>query len=159
MPGTHRVFDSSQIPGEIIDLMVVNTERLRQTPALGKALVGAWYETMKIMADPGEAGRKAREAMARAAGTDLSGFESQLSTTQMFYEPAQAMDFVRSPELLRTMDHVRKFSFDHGLLGPGATSPDAVGIAFPGGDILGDPTNVRLRFDDSFQALAARGEL
>ena len=32
MPDSHEVFDSSKIPGEIIDLMVVNTETLKANP-------------------------------------------------------------------------------------------------------------------------------
>jgi len=159
MPGTHKVFDSSRIPGEIIDMMVVNTATLKENPKLGNALVGAWYETMKLMADPGDAGKKAREAMARAAGTDLAGYESQLATTQMFFEPKAAVDFVSGPALRETMEHVRRFSFAHGLLGPGAASPDVVGIALPDGTVLGDAGNVKLRFDASHQAMAAAGSL
>ena len=34
------VFDSAGIPGEIIDIMMVNTETLADNPAFGKALVG-----------------------------------------------------------------------------------------------------------------------
>ena len=40
-PGATKLFDSSQIPGHIKDLTIVNTETLRDNPALGKALVGA----------------------------------------------------------------------------------------------------------------------
>ena len=43
MPNSHKVFDSSKIPGEIIDLMIVNTETLNANPNFGKALTGAWY--------------------------------------------------------------------------------------------------------------------
>src|SRR5271155_1343294 len=43
------VFDSSKIPGEIIDLMVVNTATLAAYPKFGKALIGAWYETIALM--------------------------------------------------------------------------------------------------------------
>src|SRR6201991_3856664 len=39
-PGSTEVFDSSKIPGEIIDLMVVNTQTLKDNPNLGKALAG-----------------------------------------------------------------------------------------------------------------------
>lgn len=49
MPNSHKVFDSSQIPGEIIDLMVVKTETLEDYPDFGKALTGAWYEIMGIL--------------------------------------------------------------------------------------------------------------
>ena len=53
-PGATKLFDSSDIPGEIIDLMVVNTETLEANPNFGKALVGAWYEVMTLM----QAGRR-----------------------------------------------------------------------------------------------------
>lgn len=158
-PDAHEVFDSSKIPGEIIDLMVVNTETLKENPALGKALVGAWYETIALMADQGEKGKAARAAMAKASGTDLAGFDAQLSTTRMFYQPKEALEFARSKALPTTMDRVRSFSFAHGLLGSGAKSVDFVGIQFPSGEILGDKGNVKLRFDDTFQAMAAEGKL
>ena len=48
-PNAQLVFDSSKIPGEILDLMVVNTATLAANPKLGKALVGAWYETLALM--------------------------------------------------------------------------------------------------------------
>jgi NitT/TauT family transport system substrate-binding protein len=158
-PGATMVYDSSRIPGEIIDLLVVNTATLGENPALGKALVGAWYETMGLLQDKGEKGTAARTAMAKASGTDLAGFDSQLSTTKMFYAPKDALEFTRSPQLATTMDNVRKFSFEHGLLGSGAKSADAVGIAYPGGRVVGDANNVKLRFDDTYEAMAAEGKL
>jgi NitT/TauT family transport system substrate-binding protein len=158
-PGATMVYDSSKIPGEIIDLMVVNTATLADNPKLGKALVGAWYEIMGLLRDKGEKGTAARTAMAKASGTDLAGFDSQLSTTKMFYTPKDALEFTRSQALPATMDHVRKFSFEHGLLGSGAKSADAVGIAYPGGKVVGDANNVKLRFDDTYAALAAEGKL
>ncbi|NBC33365.1 MAG: ABC transporter substrate-binding protein [Alphaproteobacteria bacterium] len=156
MPDSTRLFDSSQIPGEIIDMMVVNTEVLEANPDFGRALVGAWYETMALMAAGDE---EALTAMATAAGTDLAGYQAQLDSTQMFYEPAEAVAFTESPDLITTMDLVRQFSFTHGLLGPGAASPDVVGIAFPGGEVLGDPNNVNLRFTPDFMRLAAEDQL
>jgi NAD+ synthase (glutamine-hydrolysing) len=97
LPGAALVFDSADIPGEIIELLVVNTATLADNPALGKALTGAWYETLALMAADTPAGKAAREAMAKASGTDLAGFASQLATTQMFYEPAEAVAFSRDP--------------------------------------------------------------
>ncbi len=159
MPGAAKVFDSSQIPGEIIDMMVVNTETLAANPDLGKALVGAWYEAMAIMSGTDAAAIEARTAMGVASGTDLAGFDAQLATTQMFYAAADAVAFTGGPELKTTMDYVRTFLFDHGILGTGAPSPDFVGIAFPDGTVLGDTANVKLRFDPSVMAMAAAGTL
>jgi NitT/TauT family transport system substrate-binding protein len=158
-PDSHRVFDSSQIPGEIIDLMVVNTDTLKANPALGKALAGAWYEIMSVMSGKDQAAVAARTRMATASGTDLAGYDAQLATTRMFYQAADAVSFTRSAELVDTMKHVAQFSFDHGLLGEGAPDADFIGIAFPGDKSLGDKANVKLRFDDAYMAMAADGKL
>jgi NitT/TauT family transport system substrate-binding protein len=159
MPKTHKVFDSSQIPGEIIDLLVVNTETLNKSPALGKALVGAWYEIMAVMSRDDEAGKAARTAMGKASGTDLAGYDAQLATTRMFYKAADAVAFATGPALPETMKHVAQFSFDHGLLGEGAKDAGTVGIAFPGGAVQGAKDNVKLRFDADFMRMAAEGKL
>ncbi|MFC7052555.1 putative urea ABC transporter substrate-binding protein [Hansschlegelia quercus] len=158
-PGATPVFDSSKIPGEIMDVMTVNTETLKDNPALGKALVGAWYEMLALMNSGTPEAAKAIESMASASGTDLAGFKAQLATTYMFNTPAEAVQFTTAPALSKTMDLVRTFSFDHRLLGEGAKSKDAVGIAFPDGTVLGDPNNVKLRFDASFTKMAADGKL
>ena len=155
-PGANALFDSSQIPGEIIDLMVVNSDVLAANPDFGRALTGAWYETMALMA-AGDEG--ALTAMADAAGTDLAGYRAQLDSTQMFYDPAEAVAFTESPDLIHTMERVRQFSFAHGLLGSGAPSPDVIGIAFPDGTVLGGAGNVNLRFTAEFMQMAADGAL
>jgi NitT/TauT family transport system substrate-binding protein len=159
MPNTTEVFDSSRIPGEILDLMVVNTTTLRSNPKLGKALVGAWYETLALMSGSNPKAAVALAAMAKASGTDLAGYQSQLATTRLFATPTDAQAFTSSPNMPKTMDLVRTFSFAHGLLGDGAKSADAVGIEFAGGKTLGDPKNIRLRFDPAYMLLAVQGNL
>ena len=156
LPDADQIFDSSQIPGEIIDMMVVNSDVLAENPDFGRALVGAWYETMALMA-AGDEG--ALTAMAEASGTDLAGYNAQLAATQMFYDAADAVAFTESPDLIATMESVRQFSHSHGLLGDGMMGVDAVGIAFPDGSILGDEGNVQLRFTSEFMGLAADGSL
>mgnify|MGYP002336294291 CR=1 FL=1 len=158
-PKTAAVFDSSKIPGEIEDLLVVNTATLKDNPELGKALVGAWYETIALMKDEGAKGKAAREAMAKASGTDLAGFEAQLKTTKMFYTPAEALKFTTSAELPKIMDLVRTFCFEHNLLGDNVKSKDAIGIAFPGGKVLGSDKNVKMRFDTTYMKMAADKKL
>lgn len=149
------IFDSSKIPGEIIDLMVVRTN----TPdALKKALTGAWYETMAVMSSKTKAGLEAIDYMAQFAGGTQAEFKAQLRTTAMFYKAADAAAFTQGEQLKKTMSYVRQFSFDHGLFGD-AKSVDAVGIAFADGTVLGAKTNVKLRFDASYMKLAADGKL
>ena len=158
-PDAHKVFDSSQIPGEIMDLMVANTAVVKDNPNFAKALVGIWYETMAKMTTEGVEAKAAKEAMAKASGTDLAGFESQLASTKLFSKAADAEAFTKSAAIGSTMDRVRKFLFDKDLLGKGAKSADAVGIELADKSVLGDKANVKLRFDPSFMNAAAAGKL
>jgi NitT/TauT family transport system substrate-binding protein len=157
-PNTMEVFNSSKIPGEIQDLLVIKTETLKDNPDLGKALVGIWYETIALMEDASEKGKAARTAMAKLSGTDLPGFDAQLKTTKMFYTPKDALTFMSSPDMPKIMDLVRTFSFEHNLLGEKVKSKDAIGIAMPG-TTLGSRQNVKLRFDPTYMKLAADGKL
>jgi NitT/TauT family transport system substrate-binding protein len=157
--GTHLVYDSSQIPGEILDAMAINTATLAAHPEFAKALTGAWFETVALMNQGDAAAAQAKTQMAAISGTDLAGYESQLATTKMFYTPQEALDFVMAPALLVSNDLVRKFSFERGLLGEGAADVDVIGIEFPGGKVLGDAQNIRMRFDARFVQMAAEGKL
>jgi len=158
-PNAQLVFDSSKIPGEILDLMVVKTDVLNANPKLGKALIGAWYETLAVMFKSDAGGQAAQGAMAKASGTDLIGFGRQLATTHIFATPADAYAFVTGDGVIKSMDAVRKFSFEHGILGQGASSVGAVGIQFPAGKFLGDLRNLKMRFDSGFAKLAMDGKL
>lgn len=154
--GVTMVFDSSSIRGEIIDMMVVKTNA---PDSLKKALTGAWFETMAIMAGQDKLAKEAVAFMAAKAGGTVAEFEAQLRTTAMLYKPFTATTFMRSPALKKTMEYVRSFSFQHGLFGSGAKTKDVVGIAFPDGSILGNPKNVKLRFDATYMQLAVDGKL
>ena len=153
MPNSNKVFDSSQIPGEIIDLLVVNTETLKANPSFGKALTGAWYEIMEKMASD-----DVLTQLAVASGTDLAGYKAQLNSTKMFYAAADAVTFTNSKDLLKTMEYVAEFSFDHGLLGEGAADAGIIGIETPAG-VFGDKGNIKLRFTGSYMKMAADGAL
>ncbi|MCZ8136198.1 MAG: putative urea ABC transporter substrate-binding protein [Porphyrobacter sp.] len=159
VPGTSAVFTSADIPGEILDLLVVDTATLKANPNLGKALAGIWYETMALMARDDAEGKAARAAMAELAGTTPEEFEGQLSTTFLYSDPKAALAAMSSPDLVTTMQRVRDFSFAQGLFGQGARSADAVGMSFPGGKTLGDANAITLRFDPTFMQLAADGKL
>ena len=155
-PSATKLFDSSDIPGEIIDLMVVNTETLEANPSFGKAMAGAWYEVMSLMAAGDE---EVLTAMAEASGTDLEGYKAQLASTEMFYDPAAAVSFTQSAALPETMVSVAEFLFDKGILGEGAPSADFVGVEYPDGSTTGDANNVKFRYDTTYMQMAADGQL
>ncbi len=155
-PDAKLLFDSSGIPGEIIDMMVVNTEVLEANPEFGMALAGAWYELMTLMAARDE---EVLTAMAEASGTDLDGYKAQLASTEMFYDPAAAVAFTESAELPATMVNVAEFLFDKGILGVNAPSADFVGISYPNGAVTGDENNIMFHFDTTYMQMAADGAL
>jgi NitT/TauT family transport system substrate-binding protein len=157
-PGAKEVFSSADIPGEILDLLVVDTATVKANPNLGKALTGIWYETVALMKRQDAKGKEARAAMAKLAGSKPEMFDSQLATTFLYSDPKAAVAATSSPALVSTMTRVRDFSFSKGLF-KGATSADAVGMTFPGGKTLGDPQHVTLRFDVSYMKMAADGKL
>lgn len=156
VPGAAEVFNSSQIPGEIMDLAVVNTAVLKDNPDFAKALVGIWYETLGLMTSDTDQGKAARAAMGKASGTDLAGFDSQLATTRLFAKAPDAVTFTRSADVGTTMDRVRHFLFDKHLLGDAAKSADAVGIELADGKVLGDAKNVKFRFTEAYMAAAGK---
>ena len=158
-PGVTKIFDSSKIPGEILDLLVVNTKVLGDDPRVAEALVGAWYEVMNLMSQRGPEADKAMTAMAQRSNASLNEYKAQLRTTAMFWTPDAASDYARGTEIKEKMDFVRNFCFKHGLLGENARSVDIVGISYPDGTIQGDSRNVKLRFDTRVMEKAKGGQL
>jgi NitT/TauT family transport system substrate-binding protein len=154
----HTIFDSSKIPGEILDLLVVRTEILN-TPngqKFAKAITGAWYETVAQLA-AGQA--NAIKYSAAASGDSVESYQEQLKTTALFSTPKSAADFATSPALQQKMDLVRQFCFTHGLLGQNIKSVDDVAISYPNGAVQGNKGRVRLRFNAAYMLAAQQGAL
>jgi NitT/TauT family transport system substrate-binding protein len=156
--GVASLFNSSQIPGEILDLTVVRTDVLARPDGSGvkfaKALTGAWYEMLAQMKDD-----KVLSAIAEGSQDTLASYKEQLSTTKMFYTPKEAADFGASADLKSKMALVRQFCFDHGLLGANTRAVDDVAIRYPDGGVQGKADRVRLVFDVSYMKMSAEGKL
>jgi len=158
-PGVSKILTSADIPGEILDLMIVNTKTLKKNPALGKALTGAWYEIMSLMTKKGPESEKALTSMASAAECSLTEYKAQLKTTAMYYNPKKAIEFTKGKEIQKKMNFVRQFCFNHGLLGENAKNANGIGILYPDGTVQGNKNKVKFRFDTSFMQMAADGKL
>ena len=161
--GITALFNSAQIPGEILDLTVVRTDVLTRADGSGqrfaKALAGAWYEMLAQMSAPGPAGDKVLMAIAEGSQDTLASYKEQLNTTKMFYTPQSAVEFGSSADLKQKMSLVRQFVFDHGLMGINTKSVDEVGIKYPDGSVHGKPDRIRLIFDQRYMHMAAQGKL
>ena len=159
--GIQSLFNSSQIPGEILDLTVVRTDVLERSDGqkFAKALAGAWYEMMSLMSSQGAATDKVLSSIAEGSGDSLASYREQLSTTKMFYQPDAAASFGRSSDLKQKMALVRQFCFEHGLLGKNISSVDDVAIRYPDGSVQGKKDRVRLSFDAAYMQMAAESKL
>jgi NitT/TauT family transport system substrate-binding protein len=161
--GIKSLFNSSQIPGEILDLTVVRTDVLDRPDGSGRkfarALAGAWFEMLVQMSASGSAADKLLAAIAEGSQDTLATYKEQLATTKMFYTPQSAVEFGASAELKQKMALVRQFCFNHGLLGANTKSVDDVAIRYPDGSIQGKPNRVRFQFDLSYMQMAAQGKL
>src|SRR5580698_4198935 len=84
--GITSLFNSSQIPGEILDLTVVRTYVLAKPDGqkFDKALAGAWYEVLGLMSAKSPGTDKVLAAIAEGSQDTLDSYKEQLSTTKMF---------------------------------------------------------------------------
>jgi len=163
LPGVTNIFNSSQIPGEILDLTVIRTDVLNRADGSGqrfaKALAGAWYETMAVMSGRGAATEKALTVMAEGSQDSLTSYKEQLGTTHMLYTPGSGLDLATSADMKQKMTLVKQFCFSHGLLGEHTGSIDDVAIRYPDGSVQGKQDRVRLRFETAYMKMAAQGAL
>ena len=159
--GIASLFNSSQIPGEILDLTVVRTDVLSKPDGqkFAKALAGAWYEVLALMSAKSPGTDKVLAGIAEGSQDSLESYKEQLSTTKMFYAAQTAVEFGGSAELKQKMDLVRQFCFAHGLLGVNTKSVDDVAIRYPDSSVQGKADRVRLVFDLSYMKMAAEGKL
>lgn len=161
--GVKELFDSSRIPGEILDLLVVRSDVLNRSDGSGarfaKAVTGAWYETMSQMTGSGPGAAGALSGSASASGDTLASYKEQLRTTYLFSSPQAATQFATNADLKQKMELVRQFCFRHALLGQDIRSVDDVAIRYPDGSIQGKKDRVRLRMDATYMQLAAQGKL
>jgi NitT/TauT family transport system substrate-binding protein len=161
--GVRELFDSSRIPGEILDLLVIRSDVLQRSDGAGvrfaKAVTGAWYETMAQMTGNGPLSAGAISGSAAASGDSVSSYKEQLRTTYLFATPQSAASFATDATLKQKMELVRQFCFRHALLGQDIRSVDDVAILYPDGSVQGKKDRVRLRMEAAYMQLAAQGKL
>lgn len=150
-PGKANVlFDSSKIPGEIIDLTAAHAD---VPDVVKQAVVNALVELQNGIKEGSPTKAKMVEQMSKEFGGKQSDFLAMLATTNIMFNKQDAVDFLKSPKLKQTMTYVRDFSAEKGLFGSGK-SKDAVGIQFPDGSVLGSQKNVKMRFTTKYMEAA-----
>jgi len=132
------LFSSKNIPGEIIDFLVLSGSALKESPELGSALVEAWYDAAKAINDT-KTRPESIEIMAKGAGASVEEFNKMLADTDLYLDREKCASFLESGTIKETMAKVKKFSFDHGLI-----KDNSFSIGF------GKTGTEKLRFDSSY---------
>jgi NitT/TauT family transport system substrate-binding protein len=117
--GFKDIFDSRQMPGDIVDVLVVRADLLQTRPAQVEALLAAWQDGLQALRDdPGAAARLL------APGTDLTP-DDYLATLQRLnlYAPASSLALLSGtpPPLARDAQRLVATLQQMGLL---ANTPD-----------------------------------
>lgn len=112
--GFRPIFDSRQMPGEIVNVLVVRTEVLRQRPEAVDALLAAWAAGLDVMRlDPAGA------AATLAPGADLTPTQYRAVQRGLrFYTPAESLALLSGdpPRLAQQGDEVARLLLELRLL-------------------------------------------
>lgn len=112
--GFRALFDSRQMPGEIVNVLVVRTEVLRQRPEAVDALLAAWAAGLDVMRlDPAGA------AATLAPGADLTSAQYRAVQRGLrFYTPAESLALLSGdpPRLAQQGDEVARLLLELRLL-------------------------------------------
>lgn len=122
-------FNSHDIPGEIVDCVVVRKDRIAGNEKAIKAYIDAHYDVMEYFTNPKTRDR-AIKAMANAAefsGDDAPLYSKMLEATRFFTNRAETIKFMESPEFAETQVKVRGFLKEFGAFK--SPDPDKVSVA------------------------------
>ncbi|OQW95743.1 MAG: hypothetical protein BWK79_01360 [Beggiatoa sp. IS2] len=109
------LFDSRQIPNEIMDLIVVKREILTAHPDFAKALLAAWFSVMEKL--KGSSKGPTLDTLARLSGLPREVYEKQLEATRLNDTPTKALSAIRDRSMKKTMRFIRYFMERHSLTG------------------------------------------
>ena len=116
---TRVLFDSTTIPNEIIDMVVMADESLRKPggEAFACCVIEAFYGVNERLADA-----KTRDGTLLALGEKFSNLDLQsmrkvVQQTKFYKTPDEAIKLFTSDELKQVMDKVVKFCLSHEIVG------------------------------------------
>jgi NitT/TauT family transport system substrate-binding protein len=135
------IFSSKDIPGEIIDALVVNRRALAEAPQLGTVLVEAWYDAMRLIEDPATR-EESIAIMAEASHATADEFKKMLGGIRLFTNRAETAAFLEADATKATMEKIKQFLLSHGLVKDDGNF--AIGY--------GAKATEKLRFDASYAA-------
>jgi NitT/TauT family transport system substrate-binding protein len=112
--GAHELFNSSQIPGEIIDVVVVRAEVLDRHPEQVRHLLQGWFQALGYLETHPE---DAAARMSPRLDTSPTGFTALLKGLRL-YSREENLFLLRAPDspLVAMALELRRFLVEEGLM-------------------------------------------
>lgn len=119
-PGLQRLFDSRAIPGEILDVLVVDPLILAAEPQMIARLVGVWQDAQRLArAEP----QRSRALMARREGLSVEEFQRAEQGLRYFELPEQQRLLAPGGPVQRNLEAVSRVQEQLDLVQPGSPLP------------------------------------
>ena len=145
---TKVIFDSTSIPGEIIDMVTMAQDALDRPKGkeFACAVIDTYYAVNRRIADPATRDDTLVALGEKFSHLDLDSMKKVVRQTRFYSTPDEALALLNGDELKATMKNVVGFCVSHEMV------DEKPGIAYGGA-----PGKAALRFDPSYiEAVAAR---
>jgi NitT/TauT family transport system substrate-binding protein len=129
--GGNTLFTSANIPGEVIDAIVIRSDRIKGNEASIEALVKSYYDFISYWQAPATAERATRALASTAdmkSPEDVELFKKTVTTTRFYYTPQETAEFMDSPEIRAATGKVRDALITFGAFK--GQNPEAYQITF-----------------------------
>lgn len=141
-PEAKVIFDSSKIPEEIIDMVVVGEDVLKKPGGkeFACAVIDIYYEFNKMLADPKQRDDLLVDLGKKFSSLDKTEMEKAVTQTRFYKTPEEALKLFEGEKFRKTtMPNMVKFCMDHKIIEKGEPKVD-----------FGDKAGSNLRFDPTY---------
>lgn len=117
-PDAKVLFDSSKIPGEIVDMVVVGRNVLEKEggDAFAKAIIDCFYRMNVEMTKPGSGDEVLVELGKKFSQLGLEDMKTVVKQTQFYSDVDQGIELMTGDQFPETMKTVEKFCVDQQLI-------------------------------------------
>lgn len=117
-PDAKVLFDSSAIPGEIVDMVVVGRDVMDKpgADAFAKAVIETFYQMNKELTKPDGGDEVLVELGRKFSNLGLEDMKKVVQQTQFYKTPAEAIALLNGDEFKATMETVAGFCVAQGLV-------------------------------------------
>lgn len=150
-PGVRTLCDSSALPGEMTDWMLVRSDVAIQDPRVPTALAATWYAAVALIMDEDAESAAARAEMTTLIGLDPGQYEAAFRGVRFFETVEGMISYLEGGQFRRKISNVRRFVFLRRWFGDDAVQTlDDIGLLMADGIYVGDPRRTLMIFDTSF---------